>query len=207
MSSEDCTHSACTARILDAALQVFCEEGYGASIDAVANRAKVARQTIYNHFESKHALFQAALEHAAAELSAPLEADDGDLRERLVRFGLSFRARVLAPESIRLHRVLVSEAPRFPDLASTIYTNCILRTCQQVAALLERDGRLRRDDAFEAAQFFLDMLVGFDRLKLLFVGGAAPDAATEKVRVMRVVDRLLYGYAIVLENRAGRATG
>jgi hypothetical protein len=49
----DKTHQA----ILNAAKKVFLNEGYGASLDAVAKAARVARQTVYNKFGSKERLF------------------------------------------------------------------------------------------------------------------------------------------------------
>ena len=44
-------------RLLDAALEVFCEQTYGgARIEQIAERAGVAMGTIYKHFASKQAL-------------------------------------------------------------------------------------------------------------------------------------------------------
>lgn len=187
---------ACVARILDAALEEFREHGYAASIDAVASRAHVARQTIYNHFSGKQALFGAALEHAIAELFAALNAGGGDLRERLIRFGVELRARALAPQSIKLQRALLSEAPRFPELAEQYFNRCVLGACHQMAAVFERamqEGRLRRSP-FETARLFIEMVVGLDRWRMLY-GGPAPDAARDPERVARVVDFFLRAYA------------
>jgi len=48
------------AVILEAAKKVFLEVGFGAaSMDAIANEAKVSKQTVYNHFGSKEELFAA----------------------------------------------------------------------------------------------------------------------------------------------------
>jgi AcrR family transcriptional regulator len=45
-------------RILDAAYQLFYERGFTRiSMDAVAERAGITKRTLYNHFESKDALF------------------------------------------------------------------------------------------------------------------------------------------------------
>lgn len=188
---------ACVARILDAALEEFREHGYAASIDAVASRAHVARQTIYNHFSGKQALFGAALEHAIAELFAALNAGGGDLRERLIRFGVELRARALAPQSIKLQRALLSEAPRFPELAEQYFNRCVLGACHQMAAVFERamqEGRLRREDPFETARLFIEMVVGLERWRMLY-GGPAPDAARDPDHVARVVDFFLRAYA------------
>ena len=85
-------HPACVSRILEAALDVFSEQGYGASIEQIASRANVARQTIYNHFGGKQALFETALERAIAALFEVVKAEHENLRERLIRFGLALRA-------------------------------------------------------------------------------------------------------------------
>ena len=50
-------NSLCAHRVLNAAMEVFCKEGYNASIDAVSQHAGVARQTIYNNFGNKQQLF------------------------------------------------------------------------------------------------------------------------------------------------------
>lgn len=47
------------ARILDAAIALFTERGYdGASITAIAERARVSRATVFWHFGDKATLFQ-----------------------------------------------------------------------------------------------------------------------------------------------------
>lgn len=193
----DCVNPACAERILDAALEVFKEHGYRASIDAVASRADVARQTIYNHFESKEALFGAALQRAIAELFSSVRTADGDLRERLIRFGLELRERCLDPESIKLQRVLINEAPRFPELADGFFKHCFLGAYTQMATVFEKamnEGSLRRDDPVEMARLFMEMLVGFDRSRMLF-GGMAPSGVGEKKQVTRVVDFFMRAYA------------
>jgi TetR/AcrR family acrAB operon transcriptional repressor len=50
-------------RILDAAMEVFARYGYRrASMDQVAEAAGLTRQAVYHHFQSKEALFRAAVE-------------------------------------------------------------------------------------------------------------------------------------------------
>jgi TetR/AcrR family transcriptional regulator, mexJK operon transcriptional repressor len=182
--------------VVEAAKLVFCEMGYRASIDKVAQRAGVARQTIYNRFGSKQALFELTIELCIAEMLAPLTVDEGTVRERLMRFSLSFRARTMEPEAISAHRVLTCEAPRFPDLARRHFELCIERTTKQLALTLEaamQEGGLIQADAFEAAAYLLDTLSGYDRLKMFF-GGEPPDPAGEEAKVERLVDRFLRAY-------------
>lgn len=58
-------------QILDAAKQVFSDAGYhGASINAIIEKAQIARGTFYLYFESKAAVFDSILDQAMAELRA-----------------------------------------------------------------------------------------------------------------------------------------
>jgi AcrR family transcriptional regulator len=58
-------------QILDAAKQVFADAGYhGASINAIIEKAQIARGTFYLYFESKAAVFDSILDQAMAELRA-----------------------------------------------------------------------------------------------------------------------------------------
>jgi TetR/AcrR family transcriptional regulator of autoinduction and epiphytic fitness len=62
------------ARILDAALELFAEQGYAAtSVSAIAARAGVAPETIYSSFGTKRALIDGLIERVDAE-GAPARA-------------------------------------------------------------------------------------------------------------------------------------
>ncbi|MBX3158238.1 MAG: TetR/AcrR family transcriptional regulator [Deltaproteobacteria bacterium] len=54
---------------MNAAKEVFAEAGYhGASINAIIERAQIARGTFYLYFESKSAVFDSILEQALSDL-------------------------------------------------------------------------------------------------------------------------------------------
>ena len=72
-------------RLLDAACEAFREEGYQVSIDRIAARAQVARQTVYNHFPGKDALFAEVVRHAIQSVLVTLDRDD-DVRATLLAF-------------------------------------------------------------------------------------------------------------------------
>lgn len=56
-------------QILEAAKAVFADAGYhGASINAIIERAQIARGTFYLYFESKSAVFDSILDQALADL-------------------------------------------------------------------------------------------------------------------------------------------
>ena len=57
--------------ILDAAVEVFCQEGYdSASMDEIAEFAGASKRTVYNHFASKELLFGAVFERFVEETRA-----------------------------------------------------------------------------------------------------------------------------------------
>ncbi|GGN23019.1 TetR/AcrR family transcriptional regulator [Streptomyces fuscichromogenes] len=49
------------ARVLDTAHEVFAAEGFGVPIDEIARRAGVGAGTVYRHFPTKEALFEAVV--------------------------------------------------------------------------------------------------------------------------------------------------
>lgn len=56
-------------QIIEAAKLVFADAGYhGASINAIIERAQIARGTFYLYFESKSAVFESILDQALADL-------------------------------------------------------------------------------------------------------------------------------------------
>src|ERR1051325_3822735 len=67
-------------QIIAAAKSVFADSGYhGASINAIIEKAQIARGTFYLYFESKSAVFDAILDQAMTELRSRIhriEVDD-----------------------------------------------------------------------------------------------------------------------------------
>lgn len=177
-------------RLLAAAFEVFCESGYSASIDAIAKRANVARQTLYNNFPSKEALFSAAMAAGVHELFSGLENGDGDWHARLVRFSLQFRGRVFSPQLVKFRRLMLVEAARFPELARSFYNSSILLCRRQFAQLIARamqEGCLRQEDPQEAAHIFLNLVLGSDDIMVLYEAGQ-PDPADEERKVLRAIE-------------------
>ncbi|EAQ75658.1 MULTISPECIES: TetR/AcrR family transcriptional regulator [unclassified Synechococcus] len=75
VSSSTTTSSGKREQLVDAALELFGRDGYRAvGIEAVLQRAGVAKMTLYKHFRSKEDLIAAALNRRAAEISAEISA-------------------------------------------------------------------------------------------------------------------------------------
>ena len=77
------------ARILDAARDVFRDQGYDASLDLVAKRAGVGPGTLYRHFPNRESLVDALMQRWAERVVAAADeviAEDGSDREILLRW-------------------------------------------------------------------------------------------------------------------------
>lgn len=77
------------AAILQAALHEFAVAGYGASTDAIANRADVSKGTVFRYFDSKAMLYAAtvnlAIENVVAQADFAVWTDSADLVSLIVR--------------------------------------------------------------------------------------------------------------------------
>lgn len=188
--------SDCRTRLLRAALDAFREEGYRASIDRIAARAGVARQTLYNHFPAKVDLFREIIRTASADLLVSLNDDGKPLRDRLLRFGRALRARVLSPEGIAFYRSLAGEAQHLPDLAAAFYTNGPAQTEQRLAVVLGAAmarGELRDDAPEFAAQMLISMLIEGQRTRRLFM--CADTEQTITAGTEHILDTFLRAYS------------
>ena len=122
--------------ILDAARTLFLQRGYaGTSMDDVAAHAHVSKQTVYAHFVDKRRLFTALITADIAgskSSSHPLIAamPHSDHVERDLRaFARAYLADIMQPELLRMRRMLIGEAERFPDLAQAWYQAGPERSC------------------------------------------------------------------------------
>lgn len=150
--------------IIDAATAAFLEHGYrGTSMDAVAAAAGVSKQTVYQHFGDKQRLFRELVQATVQAASDPvhdevrrlaggdrLEDDLRDLARRLLTL-------VVQPTMLRLRRLVIAEARRFPELGRVFYEQGPGRTIATLAdtfAALAAQGALTAPDpALAAAQF------------------------------------------------------
>src|SRR3546814_4544282 len=74
--------------IQQAGTEIFLELGYeAATMDHIAAKAGVSKQTVYNHFQSKDGLFKATIADLTSALMAPLVVRDlpSSPPERLLR--------------------------------------------------------------------------------------------------------------------------
>ena len=181
--------------IQEAGTRVFLRMGYEASsMDLIASEAGVAKQTLYNHFHNKETLFKAIIEDLASEFLSPLQAGgagDAGPEQVLESFGRQALAMMLRPSSLALHRVLVAEASRFPQMAQAVYRAGPAEAVRRLAGYLQEEterGRLAVAEPVLAAEQFLGMLTGHIQLRALF-GVCAPPAPAEINKCVRYAVR------------------
>lgn len=152
--------------IVDTALRLFLDHGYGAtSLEGIAAAAGVAKTTIYRHFGSKKVLFEKSVELATRGFSVQLAEMHG--RGDSAEDGLRHIARCLLeviyrPGSVSLMRLLFAESPRFPELGRVYGTHAKSIFMTEMVGFLDRcvtAERMKVPDIPHAADQFHHMVM------------------------------------------------
>ena len=154
--------------IVDATLALLAERGFqAATIDAIAARAGVGRNTIYRRWTTKEELFADALH----ELTADLDVHEGDDLYSLLLDWIRDFARIFAdPLFGRILPGVLGELQRNPDFAR-VYADRVVRPRREalievLTAAIER-GELRRGVDVDQIS---DLLAGAPFVRLLPLG-------------------------------------
>ncbi|MFZ1109522.1 MAG: TetR/AcrR family transcriptional regulator [Rhodomicrobium sp.] len=131
------------AAILDAALDVFAENGFAAArLDDVAQKAGVAKGTLYLYFPDKETLFEELLRGLAspildrfAALSADQTIPAGVMLERILQV---FASQIVGTKRERLVRLVIAEGPRFPRIAEFYHREVICKGREIIRAIVTR---------------------------------------------------------------------
>lgn len=185
-------------RLLDAAEDIFLQNGFGiTTVDSIAAHAKASKWTLYSYFGSKENIFIATMERLCERALAPLhklavECDDPETL--LIEFGIQLLTGMLSPEGIAIHRVVVSEAIRFPDLAKLFYQipAKVQRILSERLSALKIAGKLQIDDPHFIAGLFIQMILGEAQQKAMLAISPAPTVEDARRHSAAVSKLLLY---------------
>ena len=103
--------------LLDAALTVFVEQGYAqARLEEIAERAGVAKATLYRYYESKLDLFQAVVRNSLVATLDGFSGAPSSARDRLVHLLTAFMERVAGSQLSGIPKLIIAEAGNIPEL-------------------------------------------------------------------------------------------
>lgn len=161
--------------ILDAATDLFLTEGYGVtSIELVARRAGISKRTFYSRYRDKAALFGAVVHRVVERLRPSGDValfEGGSVEEILTNLAQYILRAALTPQALSLHRVVLAEATRFPELAVVLNEQGGRgEAVGMIAALLERLIDPPPPDATFAAAQFLQLVVSLPQRRALGLG-------------------------------------
>lgn len=170
--------------ILEAATTAFLNNGYlGTSMDEIAARAGVSKQTVYKHFADKERLFVEIVTNTVNEISDAVYeevlnlADSGDIEADLRDLARRLLEGVMQPRLLQLRRLVIGEASRFPALGRTFYERGPGRTIAALATAFERlaaRGVLRLEDADLAAAQFNWLIMSAPLNQAMLLGSDEP---------------------------------
>lgn len=190
---------------MTAASEHFLRNGYvGANVDEIAAAARVSKRTVYNIFGTKEQLFREILAEAfgTAERfsreTASVLTDTDDLAGELKVVAVRLARIVLDPRVVRLRRLLIGEAERFPELAGEYYRRApdrVMDTLAEAIGRLGERGLLRAPDPRLAAEHFAFLVVGaaLDRALFTVSGETVPQTEIEP-RAVAGVEAFLAAY-------------
>ncbi|OCX66380.1 hypothetical protein BFP70_05665 [Thioclava sp. SK-1] len=184
------------------AAEQFLAHGFNAvSLDTLIAMAGGSRRNIYERFGGKEGLFTEVVRQLCAQLDrslAALDLDNLEPTEALMQFSLRSLEIVQDPRTLALHRLMIAEGPRFPELAQAIYDHGHHRAILQLATLIEgwqAAGHFTSDQHAEAlAARFVNLLVtDFQYEALTGRGPTTMDAAEMQCRAKDCTQLFFHG--------------
>ena len=154
--------------IARAALTLFASDGYErTSVDAIAAEAGVSKRTVYSHYGDKETLFLSVVRDTYEVMLARIGeivgrvAWERDLRSALICCMTEVtRSVIRSPERSTLVRLLMAEAPHFPDLIELLHARQITPLVAAPLENLAAAGRLVGQDGRQAAEHLMALTFG-----------------------------------------------
>jgi TetR/AcrR family transcriptional regulator, mexJK operon transcriptional repressor len=191
-------------RLRAAAHRLFLKLGYLAtSIDAILAEAGISsKETLYRHYANKEALFVDVLAHLTLEqpgfseklATLPRPHDLPSLRQALTQLSREILSMMSQPGYLPLVRMIIAEAPRFPQLGTLFFSTVTQRGLAIITALLQdgREQQIIADVDFDAVTHtLLGGLLTYVIMSLVLGEEAHPPALDRADAVVEVIMRAL----------------
>ncbi|MDR3424148.1 MAG: TetR/AcrR family transcriptional regulator [Alphaproteobacteria bacterium] len=175
------------AQILDVAAEMFFSQGYGStSIEAIVGRAHISKRTFYARFKDKADVFRAVVHRVIERLRpASMEGlfEGGTCEVILHRLAAIILRASLTPQALYLHRLILAESGRFPELALAMNAQgARAEAVKLIAGILQDETkacRLEIDKPEFAAEQFLQMITSIPLRRALGLGEAMTERELE----------------------------
>ncbi|MBJ8429360.1 TetR/AcrR family transcriptional regulator [Acinetobacter pittii] len=158
--------------IVDAAYELFVELGFqAATLDKVAQKAKISKLSIYRHFENKEALFSAAILNRCQQFAPQtlFEGLQGSAEEQLMAVGSSLLRTLLSPDVRSVEAMIVADKTNQKSLSKLHYEAGPTHVIAQIETLLlqlHTKALLNVPNPFQSARMFAALFKGSDLLMI-----------------------------------------
>lgn len=179
-----------TEHLYDVACQAFCDQGFsGATMDGIAKAASIGKQTLYNRFKDKDALFLAVVrsrterdfeQFVPTDRSMPFDQAVKDLAH-------SYSDIMGRPENRGIMRLLRAEAHRFPQLLALVHAGGWRRFRETVLQFFEdyaAQGSLTGITPLLATEVFFNLMIGEEERRMWYEGVKVPLDRTKHLNEM-----------------------
>jgi AcrR family transcriptional regulator len=167
-----------TERVLRSSRRLFLKHGYaGASLKGIVAEVGGSYRDIYQKLGDKEALFRRVVGELCEEVITPLIAASAPVRDKtlstekaLFSIGRLFLEAILSTRALALHRLIVSEAIRFPELPDAFMRMGPKAAYGALADFIQAcfaDEGLSIDDPAVVARLYLDMITADFQLRAL----------------------------------------
>ncbi len=185
-------------RVLAAAAEIFLDRGFGlATMDEVAKAAGASKKTLYQHFANKDEAFIAVVAwlcDVTVDQLRALQIGAESPPVALHSFARRLIDLLLLPETLALHRMVMAEATRFPDLGLLFHQRGPEQVHATLCAYLQGQvakGRLNLCSVGMAAECFIAMATSEIQRKALFGVEIDPPGPVREEKALAAVAFLL----------------
>ena len=166
--------------LLLAATEIFLDKGYdGTRMEDVAIKAAVSKPTVYRFFSDKERLFAEIVLATTGEIDELVRlvvetmAEQTGVESGLLVLARRFLSALMQPRILRLRRLVMANAERFPDVGRSWYEQGFERVLATLGTSFQSlaDRKLLHvKDPLLAANHFVGMLLWIPINKAMFTG-------------------------------------
>jgi TetR/AcrR family transcriptional regulator, mexJK operon transcriptional repressor len=190
--------------LLLAATELFLEKGYDStSMDDVAAKAAVSKPTVYKYFSDKERLFAEIVRATTSEIDNLMRlvtetmAGQTRVESSLLVLARRFITALMQPRILRLRRLVMANADRFPDVGRSWYEEGFARVLATLATTFQSlaDRKLLQvDDPLLAANHFVGLLLWIPINRAMYTGDYRSDPDELEAIAVAAVRAFLTGY-------------